>query len=282
MMPTIVAAGLLIAVLGLVLGAVIGLTAKFFAVAVDPRLERVAEMLPGVNCGGCGFAGCADFAQAVVSGKAEVGQCPVCAPAARQEIAAYLGLAAGESERKVAVVLCGGDRRRAKAAAQYNGVSDCRSAALVAGGAKGCRFGCLGLGSCARACPFGALEMTAAGLAVVHPGLCVGCGKCVATCPRSLIRMVPAKYTVHVFCNSPEKGPAKRKVCEVACIGCRKCVKAAAEGQMAMEGFLARTNYAHPEPAGPDLVAKAACPTGCLHTPPGTDVPAEANAEAAA
>jgi hypothetical protein len=81
--------------------------------------------------------------------------------------------------------------------------------------------------------------------------------------------MVPAKYVVHAYCNSPDKAPAKRQYCQAACIGCRKCVKAAAEGQMTMEGFLARTNYAHPAPAGPELVAKAACPTGCLRTPPG-------------
>jgi electron transport complex protein RnfB len=282
MITTILTAGLMIAGLGLFLGVVIGVTAKFFAVASDPRVEQVVEMLPGANCGGCGFAGCADLAQAVVAGKVEVAACPVCPPEVRQAIAALLGLVVGESEKQVAVVLCGGDHERAKFAAQYNGVNDCRSAALVAGGAKGCRYGCLGLGSCARACPFGAMEMTPDGLAVVHPDLCVGCRKCVATCPRSLIRMVPAKYTVHVFCNSPDKGPAKRKVCQVSCIGCRKCVKAAAEGQMAMEGFLARTNYTHPEPAGTDLVTKAGCPTGCLHAPPGIAVATAKPEEAAA
>jgi len=273
MLTIILIAALTIAALALLLGVVIGLTAKFFAVASDPRVERVTELLPGANCGGCGFAGCADLAQAVVAGKAEVGACPVCPAAARAQIAAFLGLAATATERQVAVVLCGGDQERAKFAALYNGVSDCRSAALVAGGTKGCRYGCLGLGSCARACRFGAIEMTAAGLAVIHPELCVGCRKCVAACPRQLIRMVPEKYQVHVYCSSPDKGPVKRKVCQVACIGCRKCVKAAAEGQMVMEGFLARTNYAHPEPAGVDLVARAACPTGCLRPVPGVTVP---------
>lgn len=281
MTTTILTAALMIAALGLFLGVVIGIAAKFFAVVVDPRVERVAELLPGVNCGGCGFAGCADLAHALVAGHAEVTICPVCAPAAKQEIAVFLGVALDEIEKQVAVVLCGGDQTQAKFAARYNGVSDCRSAALVAGGAKGCRHGCLGLGSCARGCPFGAIEMTAAGLAVVHPELCVGCKKCVITCPRKLIRMVPARFGVHVYCNSPEKGPAKRKVCQVACIGCRKCVKAAAEGQLTMEGFLARINYASPAPAGPDLVTKAACPTGCLHASSGVAIVA-ANQEAAA
>ena len=253
------AIGLLLA-LGLVLGLVIGIAVKLFGVEVDPKLEQVEDLLPGANCGACGFAGCADFARSLLKGEATPDACTSASNDALSQIAAVLGVSVDERTPNVAVVLCGGDNSVAKAAAKYNGVADCRSAALVAGGAKGCRYGCLGLASCARACPFGAIEITAEGLAVVHPDLCTGCGQCVATCPRKLIELVPATVPIHVLCSSPEKGAAKGKVCKRSCIGCRKCAKNAGEGQMIMEGFLARVNLE--DPPGAELAE--VCPTKCL------------------
>ena len=160
-------------ILGVVLGMVIGVVARVFAVEVDERIEQVEELLPGANCGGCGFAGCAAFAKAVVSQDAAPGQCPVCSAGDVQNIAEYLGIEAGQGEKKVALVRCSGDVANT-VRTLYNGVRDCRSAVVVSGGAKGCDYGCLGFGSCANACPFGAIEIRD-GLAVVHPDLCVGC-----------------------------------------------------------------------------------------------------------
>jgi electron transport complex protein RnfB len=252
---------LVLATIGLVLGFVIGVAVKFFGTEPDPRVEKIEALLPTANCGGCGFAGCADFARALVAGKAAPDRCPSTNATAAAQIAAVLGVAVAVRQPKVAVVLCGGDGTKAQRAGLYNGVNDCRDAALVAGGAKACLYGCLGLGSCARACPFNAIEITAARLAVVHPDVCVGCGKCVAACPRRLIRLVPKSAVVHVLCNSPEKGAAKRKKCSAACIGCQKCVKTAPAGSMSMEGALARVNYDQP----PDSASIAAvCPTHCL------------------
>lgn len=260
-MTMLLTALLFAAGLGAILALIIGVAAKAFAIESDPRIETVTGMLPGANCGGCGYAGCADLAKAIVEGRADPSICPVAPPEGAQRIAAYLGITSKEKEKLVAVVRCSGSCA-VTVRSPYNGVGDCRSAALVAGGAKGCDYGCIGLGSCARACPFNAIEMRD-GLAVVHPELCVGCGKCVATCPKNLIVLVPASVDVHVYCNSPEKGPLKRKVCKTACIGCRKCVKAAdSEEQMTVKGFLVATNYSNPPL--PDLVEKAACPTTAL------------------
>lgn len=252
---------ILMLALGLVLGLIIGVAAKLFAVHHDPRIEQTEELLPGANCGACGFAGCADFARALVEGQAEPAACPSNSSENIRQIAALLGLEAGTQSKKVALVRCGGDIHRSKRAGLYNGVTDCRSAASVAGGAKGCLYGCLGLGTCAHACPFGAIEMRD-GLAIVHPDICTGCGKCVPACPRNLIILVPATAPIHVYCNSPEKGNVTKNVCDVSCIGCRKCQKEAEEGQVEMDGFLARVNYENPPPSPVGQV----CPTGCFHS----------------
>ncbi len=252
---------LILAGLGLFLGLLIAFTAKFFAVAQDPKIEKVLSFLPGANCGGCGFAGCADFAKALVEGQTEINVCPVSSKESKLCVAEYLGLKFSGSEKKVAIVFCGGSNTFAKKAANYNGINDCRSANLVVGGAKACKYGCLGLGTCAKICPVNAIEIID-GLAVVHPELCIACGKCVKACPKNLIKLVPASVSVHVFCSSPEKGVEKKKNCNVPCIACRKCVKLAGENEMLVEGFIVKTNY-DKSPAK-DLPERSNCPTGCL------------------
>ncbi len=251
---------ILLASIGLVLGALIGIAGKIFAVKVDPRIEEIEELLPGANCGGCGRAGCSDFAKALVAGEAVPSGCPVAGKTLLEEVAKVLGVDADSGEKQIAIVRCGGDRSNAQRSEYYNGVNDCASAMLIAGGPKGCSYGCLGFASCARACPFNAIEMVD-GLAIVHEDLCVGCGKCLAACPRDLIVLAPKKAKVHVYCNSPEKGAVKRKICSVACIGCRKCFKVAEES-ITMKGFLATSNYDNPPQLS--IIEEAKCPTGCL------------------
>jgi len=250
-----------IGLMGLACGGALALAARFLSVREDPRVERAAELLPGANCGGCGYAGCADYAKAIVLEGAAIN---LCAPGGGEvigKIAQLMGVEAAAAERKVALVLCGGDSGNAPRRFAYNGVADCRAAHAVDGGDKQCRYGCLGYGSCARVCPVGAIEITAGGLAVVHPGVCIGCGACVKACPRSLIRMVPVSRTIHVLCSSRDKGPIVKQACKVGCIGCTLCAKLADNGAIAMDGFLAVVDY-DKELTNEAVVEK--CPGKCI------------------
>ncbi len=261
-MMNVLIAVLVLALLGLILGIMIGYVAKKFAVKGDSRVEEITALLPGANCGGCGFAGCADFAKGIIESGASPTLCAVCSEEALAKISAVAGLAAGTREKKVAVVYCSGDNEHAVHIAYYNGLNDCRAAAVLAGGGKGCRFGCIGLGSCARNCPYGSIEIRN-GLSIVHPELCRGCGICVDICPRKLIRLVPAESRAHVYCNSLDKAVIKRKFCSVTCIACRKCVKTSPEHFNA-QGFLVR---AVDEPGiTEEMVKSIGCPTGALQT----------------
>ena len=251
----------MLTVVGVLMALAIGLVAKFFGAKTDPLAEKLGELMPGANCGGCGFAGCADYANAMATGKAKPGSCPSMSAETFKQVCDLLGVQAEMSDPKVAVVCCSGDDHHATRVALYNGVNDCLNAMMVAGGAKGCTYGCLGLGSCARACPFGAIEILSTHVAKIHPNLCKGCGKCESVCPRHVIKLVPrSAAAVNVYCNSPEKAPIKKKVCSGGCIGCRKCVKAAGEGQILINGFLASVNYDNPPP---ESVVEV-CPAKCL------------------
>lgn len=263
-MSLYIGAILLMGLTGLFLGAVIALFARFFKTPSDPKAELILELLPGANCGGCGKAGCADFAKSVAAGENPPSRCPVSSAEQINAIALALGISPDAGERKRAVVRCGGDTLQTLRHLNYNGVADCAAAALIAGGPKGCRYGCLGLGSCVNACPFGAIEI-ANNLALVHRELCVGCGKCAEVCPRGVISLVSAESEVHVYCNSPEKAPEKRKVCKVGCIGCRKCARVAPE-KFTIQGFLASVNYKAETLPDEKDVEQIQCPTGALLT----------------
>lgn len=258
-MNAILVSTLWIAGIGLLCGLVLAVAAKYLGVHEDPRAEELTQLLPGINCGACGYAGCAGYAAALAAGKAPANLCAPGGPAVAQKLAAFLGVAADAAVRRVALVLCGGNSRAARRRFAYDGIADCAAAAAVAGGDKACTAGCLGYGTCARICPVNAIEITD-GLARVHPDLCIGCGKCVAACPRKIIKMVPEDRHIHVLCSSKEPGAAVRKVCSVGCIGCRICTKLA-DGAIAMDGHLAVVNYELPL-TNEETVAK--CPTKCI------------------
>ncbi len=196
----------------------------------------------------------------MAQGEAAASLCTPGGQATIEQIAHIMGVAAVTAAPQVAVVQCQGDNVKAKAKYRYLGIADCNAAQKIADGPKQCPGGCLGFGTCARVCPFGAIEMTAAGLAVISREKCTGCRKCISACPRAVIRMTPLSATVHVLCNSRDKGALARKYCQVACIACQICVKTV-PGAYVVENNLASAVYPNPEDAA---AAVAKCPTHCI------------------
>lgn len=258
----ILTAVIVVGAVGALCALALGIAEKFLSVKEDPRIGMVLGELPGANCGGCGFAGCGDYARALVAGNAAVGACSAGGAKCAEAIGKILGVAAEHTERRVALVHCIGDRTRAVRIGDYNGICDCGAAAAISGGDKGCRFGCLGYGACANVCPQHAISVVN-GLARVNKQLCIGCGKCVNVCPRKLIELVPASATIHVLCNNSLRGPEVRKVCQVGCMGCHICERTVGKesGSFVFNGFLAKIDYAH-APTDHTLVDK--CPAKCI------------------
>lgn len=246
--------------IGLLAAVTLGVAAKKFAVEVDPRELALLDVLPGANCGACGYPGCSAFAKGVVAGEAAPNLCLPGGVATLDKIAQIMGVEAVTTAPQVAVVLCQGDNGKAQTKYRYLGLEDCNAAQRIADGPKECPGGCLGLGTCARVCPFGAIEMTTDGLAVISREKCTGCRKCIAACPRNVIAMTPLAASVHVLCNSRDKGAVVRKYCQVGCIACQICKKSAPEAYL-IEQNLARVVYEQAEQAA---VAVAKCPTKCI------------------
>lgn len=243
-LSTIVAATVGMVGLSGLLGALLLAVGKKTATGDDDgRIELLTGLLPGNNCGACGFAGCASMAEALAKGEAVPQACPVASLAQLKSLSEALGLSNDvQRTRRVARVRCGGTHAMSPRRADYEGVLDCRAADLVGKGTAGCIFGCLGLGSCARACPYGAITMGGDGLPKVNEWLCVGCGLCEAACPRSVITVMDASQEVFVRCVSTAPGKQVRSVCEVGCIGCGICARVCEDGAIEMIGNLAWVN----------------------------------------
>ncbi len=221
--------------LGVVFGLLLAWAAKVFAVEVDERVEAVKEILPGANCGACGYAGCSNFAEGVVSGDAELSGCIPGGKEVTEEIAKLLGKEGVSAQSLVAVVFCAGDDGKAAHKFHYDGAKDCKLAHSLWGGFKECRYGCLGLGNCVVVCPFDAIKMGAAGLPIIDETRCTGCGLCREECPRDIIRTIPKGYCGHiVMCNSKDRGKAVKNACSVGCISCKACIKACEKGAITM------------------------------------------------
>ncbi|MBE6986244.1 MAG: RnfABCDGE type electron transport complex subunit B [Ruminococcaceae bacterium] len=238
--------------LGLIFGAVLAGASKLFYVETDPRLDQLNECLPGANCGGCGYAGCGGYAEAVLNGEAEIGKCASGGNECAQAMAAIMGIQAQEVTRKVALVRCSGAKTYdkdgnmvtgARIKAEYEGFKDCIAASKVGGnGPLSCKFGCLGFGTCVKACKYDAIHVVN-GVAVVDEDKCVGCMSCANVCPRSLIVPVEPYRNVVIACASLAKGAVTTRGCTAGCIGCGLCKKICPHDAITIERNLAVIDY---------------------------------------
>lgn len=220
-----VAAAAVVGLVGIILGFFLGISGEKFKVEVDEREEAITGVLPGNNCGGCGYAGCSGLAAAIVKGEAPVNGCPVGGAPVAAKVGEIMGVEAEEGVRKVAFVKCAGTCEKANNDYVYSGTRNCATMMFVPnGGPKTCNYGCLGYGTCVAACPFDAIHIEN-GVAVVDKEQCKACGKCVAACPKNLIELIPYEVKHVVRCNSGDKGKDVMKACSTGCIGCKICEK---------------------------------------------------------
>jgi len=233
---------------GIVLASVLFVTARKFKVFEDPKIDEVQQALPAANCGGCGYPGCRNFAEACVKSESLDGLfCPVGGNDVMKSVASILGREAIEAEPLLAVLRCNGTCANRPKTNHYEGVSSCMAASLLYGGDTACTYGCLGMGDCVAVCKFDALSMDKeTGLPVVNEAKCTACGACVRACPKNLFELRkkgPKSRRIFVSCMNKDKGALARKGCAVACIGCGKCEQVCAFDAITIKDNLAYIDY---------------------------------------
>ena len=252
---------LLVVAVGLVCAIMLTIASKVFYVPVDETAAALREVLPGANCGGCGFAGCDDYANSLAADhETPCNKCPVGGPSVAAKLAEILGVSAGSADKQVAIVMCNGAKEVSKNLLDYEGPTSCKAATQLFGGVKQCPFGCQGLGDCVAACDFGAISIVD-GVARVDRDACVACGACAKACPKNLIRIGPDSNQNVVFCSSKAGGADVRKACSVGCIGCKMCEKTCKFDAVHIENNLA---YIDPEKCKNCGMCSKVCPTGAI------------------
>lgn len=257
----------IIAVLGLLLSVILYLVSEKFKVQEDPRIDEVEKVMPGANCGGCGFAGCRAFAEAAVKApNLDNNYCPVGGNDVMKQVADILGFEVKEKTPMVAVVRCNGTCENRPKTNDYDGYASCKVKSTLYAGDTGCMFGCLGCGDCVAACNFGAISMDpATGLPVVDESKCTACGACAKACPKSVIEIRnkgPRGMRMYVSCVNKDKGPVAKKACSAACIGCGICAKTCTHDAITVENNVAYIDYTKCKLC---RECEAVCPTGAIH-----------------
>lgn len=279
MTSTIIWTIVILTVLGLVLALILFWVARKFKVEEDPRIDEVEKVMPGANCGGCGFAGCRAFADAAVKAPNLDNQyCPVGGNETMKKVAAILGYEVAEKAPQVAVVRCNGTCANRPAVNVYDGLRSCKVKAALYSGDTGCAFGCLGCGDCVEACQFGAISMNPeTGLPVVDEDRCTACGSCAKACPKHVIEIRnkgPRGMKVYVTCVNKDKGPVAKKACAAACIGCGICARTCTHDAITVVDNVAYIDYTKCKLC---RECEALCPTGAIK---GVGFPKELDKEA--
>jgi Na+-translocating ferredoxin:NAD+ oxidoreductase RNF subunit RnfB len=258
---------LIIGGLGLIYGLVLAFASKKFHVEVDPKVEKILEALPGVNCGACGLAGCAAYAEAIVAQNMSINLCAPGGETTLKNIAGIMGIEATLKEKEIAVILCqSGGYENTLLRYNYQGIATCKAAVLVSNGPNYCNFGCVFQNDCIAACKFDAIRINEKGMREVIPEKCTACGACAKACPRNLIKILPISKKVHILCSSHDKGQEAKKRCgnNTACISCTLCVKQCPVMAISMQDDLAVIDYDKCIVCG--LCAKV-CPTKAIVDP---------------
>ncbi len=258
LLPALIGGGI-----ALGMGIIIMIAARVFFVPVDEKMKKLVNILPGINCGACGYSGCEEYANALRNGETDdAGKCPVGGAATASELAEFLGLEIPDFTPQAAHVFCHGTLQHTSKRFDYSGTVSCAAAHGLFSGPNSCTYGCLGFGDCAQACPYDAIYM-ADGIAHVDSLKCTACGLCVKTCPKLLIEIIPKHLNTYtVKCKNKWPGAQTRKNCSIGCIGCRMCYKTCRFDAISMDGPLAVIDQEKCTRCGECLDV---CPTGTIH-----------------
>lgn len=259
----IVIATVVLGGLSLLFGVVLTVTSRVFAIPSDPKRDAIREALPGANCGACGYPGCDGLADAIAAGKAAADACPVGGTACAAAVSEILGIQTDtKAVKMVAKVICQGDRDTCKAKYTYDGIKDCIAATTIMDGPKACKYACLGLGTCVRACPFDAIHIDERRqIAVVDEEKCKSCAKCVAVCPKNVLSMQPNNLPVMLLCRAAEEGKIVSDNCRAGCIGCELCAKECKFGAITMVNHLPKIDQ---DKCVGCMMCAEVCPTSAI------------------
>ncbi len=253
---------LIVGACGIIAGVLLTVASKVFHVEVDERIEKISEALPQANCGACGYAGCADYADAIINKGAPSNLCRPGGADAAGKIAEILGTAAEDVVPMTAMVRCSGDCNATRQEFIFDGIQSCKAVKRFYGGTSSCKFGCIGLGDCAAVCEHDAIKIKD-GLARVITSRCLACGQCAAVCPNSLIVIKPKAQAVEVLCSSADNGKQTKLSCKNGCIGCKMCEKKCPAGAITVKDFHASIDY---DKCTGCEVCVGVCPVKVIHS----------------